>query len=184
MAVSSGYSILHTRMADESFTIRPVSEADKDWINSFLEEYWGSTRFVTRGRLFFADENPGFFTFEDDKPVSLITYEIIGNECEITTLTSLAERKGIGTALINAVKDVALQAGCKRLVVITTNDNTHAIRFYQRYGFTIATIYPNSMEEARKIKPEIPLTGNDGIPLRDEIEFEIHLLNGKGGLPC
>ncbi|UCC16424.1 MAG: hypothetical protein JSU58_08645, partial [Dehalococcoidales bacterium] len=58
---------------------------------------------------------------------------------------------------------------------ITTNDNTHAIRFYQRYGFKIATIYPNSMEEARKIKPEIPFTGNDGIPLRDEIEFEIHL---------
>ena len=179
MAVSSVYGILHTRMADEAFTIRPVNETDKEWITSFLEEHWGSTRFVTRGRLFFADENPGFFTFEDDKPVGIITYGIIGDECEITTLNSLAEGKGIGTALINAVKDTATQAGCKRLLVITTNDNTHAIRFYQRYGFTIATIYPNSMEEARMIKPEIPLTGNDGIPLRDEIEFEIYLKTEK-----
>ena len=162
-------------MANESFIIRPVTEDDKDWITSFLVEHWGSTRCITRNRLFFANENPGYVAFTDDKSVGLITYELLGDQCEITTLNSLAERKGIGTALIDAVKETAIQAGCKRLLVITTNDNTRAIRFYQRYGFTIATIYPNSMEEARKRKPEIPLTGNDGIPLRDEIEFEIHL---------
>lgn len=158
-----------------SYRVRPTTESDKEWITSFLEEHWGSTRFVTRGRLFFADENPGFIVVKDKKPVGLITYEILGDECEITTLNSLAEGRGIGTALINAVKDSTLQAGCKRLFLITTNDNTHAIRFYQRYGFIIANIYLNSMEEARKIKPEIPFTGNDGIPLRDEIEFEIYL---------
>lgn len=171
------YGILHTRMADESFKIRPTSEADKDWISSFLVEHWSSTRMVSRGRLYSVDEKPGFTAVIDDKPVGLITYELLGDECEITSLNSLVEEKGIGTILINAVKDTAQQAGCKRLLVITTNDNTHAIRFYQRYGFTIATIYPNSMEEARKIKPEIPFTGNDGIPLRDEIEFEILLKN-------
>lgn len=162
-----------------SYRVSPTTEEDREWITSFLVEHWGSTRFVTRGKLLFANENPGYIAVKDDKPIGLITYEIFGNECEITTLTSLAERKGIGTALINVVKDAALQAGCKRLLVITTNDNTHAIRFYQRYGFIIAAVYPNSMEEARKIKPEIPLTGNDGIPLRDEIEFEIRLQKYK-----
>ncbi len=162
-------------MAHDSFIIRPIDELDKEWITSFLEEHWGSSRFVTRGRLFFANENPGYIAIKDEKPYGLITYEILGDECEITTLTSLEEQKGIGTNLINAVKDAALQADCKRLLVITTNDNAHAICFYQRHGFTIATIYPDSMEEARKIKPEIPFTGNDGIPLRDEIEFEIRL---------
>ena len=130
---------------------------------------------VSRGRMYSVDENPGFTVIRDGKCIGLITYELLGDECEITSLNSLTERKGIGTALINAVKDAAIQADCKRLLVITTNDNTQAIRFYQRYGFTIATIYPNSIEEARKRKPEIPLTGNDGIPIRDEIEFEIHL---------
>ncbi|MFC1946800.1 GNAT family N-acetyltransferase [Chloroflexota bacterium] len=159
----------------EPFNIRPVTKSDKEWISPFLVEHWSSTRMVSRGRMYSIDENPGFTTIKDDKPIGLITYELLGEECEITSLNSLEERKGIGTALINAVKDAAIQADCKRLLVITTNDNTQAIRFYQRYGFTIATIYPNSMKEARKIKPEIPLTGNDGIPLRDEIEFEIHL---------
>jgi hypothetical protein len=32
------------------------------------------------------------------------------------------------------------------------------------------------VEKARKIKPEIPLMGNDGIPIRDEIEL-INILN-------
>jgi hypothetical protein len=29
--------------------------------------------------------------------------------------------------------------------------------------------------KSRQLKPEIPLTGNDGIPLRDEIELEMLL---------
>ena len=139
---------------------------------------------VSRGRIYRIDENPGFIATWNKKAVGLITYELLGDECEITSLNSLTERKGIGTALIDAVKEVAIQAECRRLLVITTNDNTQAFRFYQRYGFTIAIMYPNSMEEARKIKPEIPLTGNDDIPLRDEIEFEIHLKNRKEGSLC
>jgi hypothetical protein len=31
---------------------------------------------------------------------------------------------------------------------------------------------------SRQIKPEIPLTGSDGIPIRDEIELEM-LLSGS-----
>jgi hypothetical protein len=31
------------------------------------------------------------------------------------------------------------------------------------------------MDESRKIKPQISLTGEDGIPIRDEIELELEL---------
>jgi hypothetical protein len=31
------------------------------------------------------------------------------------------------------------------------------------------------VEQSRKLKPEIPLIGNDGIPIRDEIELEMKL---------
>lgn len=33
----------------------------------------------------------------------------------------------------------------------------------------------NALEQARKIKPEIPLIGMDGIPLKHEIELELIL---------
>jgi hypothetical protein len=36
-------------------------------------------------------------------------------------------------------------------------------------------VHVNALEESRRIKPEIPLMGMDGIPLRDEIELEIML---------
>jgi hypothetical protein len=67
-------------------------------------------------------------------------------------------------------------ANCKRL--ITTNDNLNALRFYQKRGLALVAVHRNALEESRRIKPEIPLIGSDGIPLRDEIELEI-MLDGK-----
>jgi ribosomal protein S18 acetylase RimI-like enzyme len=76
--------------------------------------------------------------------------------------------------LIEAVKGAAEDAGCRRLRVVTTNDNLHALRFYQRKGFILTALRPNALEETRKRKP-VPLLGEDGIPIRDEIEFEMPL---------
>ncbi|GAE90166.1 acetyltransferase [Acetivibrio straminisolvens JCM 21531] len=59
--------------------------------------------------------------------------------------------------------------------MITTNDNTRAIRYYQKRGFNLCNIYLNSVNEARKIKPQIPLHGYDNIPILHEIEFEMLL---------
>jgi hypothetical protein len=53
-----------------------------------------------------------------------------------------------------------------------------ALRFYQQRGFVLAAIHRNALEQSRKLKPEIPLVGNDGIPLRDEIELEM-MLDGE-----
>ncbi|MCL2003766.1 MAG: hypothetical protein FWG72_07160 [Oscillospiraceae bacterium] len=55
------------------------------------------------------------------------------------------------------------------------NDNARAFRFYQRRGFTIREIRLGAIGAARRLKPSIPLAGEDGIPLRDEIEFEIEV---------
>jgi len=56
-----------------------------------------------------------------------------------------------------------------------TNDNTHALRFYQKQGFHLHALRVNALAESRKLKPEIPEVGNDGIPLRDEIELSMWL---------
>ncbi|MFP3471139.1 GNAT family N-acetyltransferase, partial [Micrococcus sp. SIMBA_144] len=63
-------------------------------------------------------------------------------------------------------------SGCSRITLITTNDNLAALKFYQKRGFVMTAIHRNAVEKARKIKPEIPLIGNDGIPIRDEIQLE------------
>ena len=130
---------------------------------------------MTRGKLHRADTLPGFIAIQDSKPAGLISYQIDGKECEIVTMNSLVEGKGIGSALIDAVKNMAAAAGCKRLWLITTNDNTKALRFYQKYGFLLVAVHRNALEKSRRLKPEITLIGNDGIPIRDEIELEMIL---------
>lgn len=96
-------------------------------------------------------------------------------ECEIASLNALTPGKGIGTALIQKVGEIAKEKNCKKLIVITTNDNVKALRFYQKKGFTISAVRVNELTKFRKLKPEIPQVGEDGIPLRDEIELEMSL---------
>jgi len=120
-------------------------------------------------------ELPGFVAICKDKTAGLITYHLEENACEIVTLNSLRRKIGIGSALLEAVRQVARQERCRRLWLITTNDNTYALRFYQKRGFVIAAVHVNAIEKDRRLKPEIPFIGMDGIPIRDEIELEMIL---------
>jgi hypothetical protein len=74
--------------------------------------------------------------------------------------------------LVIAAADLAVAVGCRRYWVLTTNDNVDALRFYQRRGFRLTAVRCGAVDEARRtVKPEIPLTGDYGIPIRDEIEL-------------
>lgn len=153
-------------------TIRPVEDHDRPWVARFAAEHWGSDLMAMHGVTLNISQQAGFIASLGEATAGLITYSIDGAECEITSLDSLQEKMGIGSALIRAVEEAAQQAGCKRLFLVTTNDNLSALRFYQRRGFVLSALRPNAVSEARKVKPEIPLLGNDDIPIRDEIELE------------
>lgn len=64
---------------------------------------------------------------------------------------------------------------CDKIQLITTNDNINAIKFYQKRGFDLLQINHSAIDEERKIKPEIPYIGQNGIPIRHEVEFEMEL---------
>jgi GNAT superfamily N-acetyltransferase len=99
----------------------------------------------------------------------------IKNDCEIVLLETFIQNKGIGTNIIEKIKDIAQTHKCKRMWLVTTNSNINAIQFYQKRGLRISNIYINAMEKARKIKPEIPQMAENGIEIRDEIEFEMKI---------
>jgi ribosomal protein S18 acetylase RimI-like enzyme len=92
---------------------------------------------------------------------------------EIATLNALDPYQGIGTLLIDAIRDEAQRAGCRHVTLTTTNDNIGALRFYQRRGFRLAAVRPGAVDRTRERKPEIPRTGDFGIPLRDEIDLTL-----------
>lgn len=156
-----------------SFDIRRTGPEDSTWIRRVLRQYWASEQILTRGRIVEPLKLPGFAAVRDnDDPIGLITYEIIGDQCEITTHNSMAGSGGIGSCLLAAVRNEARDKGCKRLWLVTTNDNVDAIRFYQRRDFDMCALHKHAITEARSMKSEIPDVGLHGIPIRHEIEME------------
>jgi GNAT superfamily N-acetyltransferase len=160
-----------------AFTIRPTGPADEAWVAAWMREHWGDEVMALRGELLRPAECPGFVAQSGDEMVGLATYFFVdATTCELLSLDSLRSGQGIGGALIDAVADVARAAGRTRLRLITTNDNLHALGFYQRRGFRIVGVNPGAVDQARAtIKPAIPQVAENGIPISDEIELAIEL---------
>ena len=155
------------------YRIRQLNESDRPWVQHLLTEHWGAYTIVTRGRVHQADELPGFVAEVDGERCGLVTYRIEDEQCEVISLNSLRAGRGVGTALLDAARASAREAGCQRIWLITSNDNLPAVRFYQRRGWRLVAVHRGALDEARRLKPEIPLVGLDGIPLHDEIEMEL-----------
>jgi GNAT superfamily N-acetyltransferase len=153
--------------------IRRLTSEDLSRLRQFWVEHWGADFMVAHGEIYRPEQLDGFVAEENNEWVGLITYTFADGDCEIVSLDSLREGQGIGTNLINTVADEALKMNCKRLWIITTNDNLNALGFYQHLGFKLVKINRGAVNESRKLKPSIPLIGMNNIPLRDEIELEL-----------
>jgi len=172
----------------QEYEIRRVDNAIREKIQPILDETWGAPYLAVNGKLWDSRTMPGYAAVsvtsipvsekahaETCEVLGYLLYELHDGVCEIMVLESVAQNRGIATALIEQVKQTAKSSGVNRVIVQTSNDNTHAIRFYQLRGFTICEVRPGAIDAARQLKPSIPFIGEDGIPLRDEIEFMIEV---------
>ncbi len=165
-----------------AITIRPAAESDRTWIRDLLRERWAGPTVISRGCRHQADELHALIAMVQDERRGVATYEIRGAECELVTLDSLVAQQGVGRALLRAVADVARRRGCHRLWLVTTNDNLPAQRFYTRCGLVQVTVHRGALAESRRLKPGIPQVGLGGVPLTDEIEFEMALAGRRESL--
>ncbi len=140
-----------------------------------LTERWGSPVIVSRGTVHRAAELPGFVAVEGGRLVGAALVSWTDRECEIVSLDSWMSGLAVGTALVDAVLREAERTRVRRVWLVTTNDNTRALRFHQKVGFRLVALHADAIARSRMLKPEIPDVGCDGIPIRDEIELEIRL---------
>jgi DNA-3-methyladenine glycosylase I len=155
--------------------LRRLTQEDLPRLRQFWKARWGDAFVVGHGVVYYPDGLDGFVALEGDAWVGLITYLFSGAECEIVSIDSTREGQGIGTKLMDAAVAEARQRNCRRVFLVTTNDNLNALAFYQKRGFEMVKVNRGAVDESRKIKPSIPLIGMYNIPLRDEIELEIPL---------
>jgi ribosomal protein S18 acetylase RimI-like enzyme len=141
----------------------------------FLRD-WNALRVARRGVLVDSLDHPAVLAWSEGELTGVATYVVDGDGCELLTLHAATRLMGVGSALLAAVQDIARDAGCRRLWVVTTNDNLEALRCYQRRGFRLVLIRSGAVDRSREmLKPEIPRTGAYDIPLRDELELEMSL---------
>jgi GNAT superfamily N-acetyltransferase len=155
--------------------VRPRTDADVAAVESFLDANH-SFRVARLGEVLRAIDHPALVADDGSRLVGLLTYVIAGDDCEILTLHAAEQWRGTGSALVDAVARGAVEHGCSRLWLLTTNDNVDALRFYQRRGFRLTALHPGAVDQARRqLKPEIPEIGAHGIPIRDELILERRL---------
>jgi hypothetical protein len=70
-------------------------------------------------------------------------------------------------------REAADQAAAEAFLARHNSLRGARLRFYQRRGFCLVRVHRGAVDRSRaSLKPEIPLVGAYGIPLRDEIELE------------
>jgi ribosomal protein S18 acetylase RimI-like enzyme len=156
--------------------VRPYDPAaDEPWAVEFLDDHLGGRWQARRGELI--DVLAPGFGLVAPGGVGLLTWRPDGDAIELTAIATDPTGHGTGTALVEALAAVARERGVGRIAVVTTNDNLDALAFYERRGFTVADIRVGAVDEARRtIKPAIPVVGQHGIEMHDEIELERVLL--------
>jgi ribosomal protein S18 acetylase RimI-like enzyme len=166
--------------ADETpngVAVRRLTPSDRGWLAKALRATWGSIRVVSRGRLIEdVTRLPGIIAeAPTGHPIGFALLRFDDDDAEVVVLQSLEQGRGAGTALLDAARADAEHAGCRRVWLVTTNDNLHALRFYQRRGWDWIAMHRDAVVESRRLKPEISLLGADDIPIRHELEFELAL---------
>lgn len=153
-------------------TYRPVSGDIRPAVNRYLTAQWHATDMVLRGEVYDLSGMDGIVAYEQDEIVGLAVYDVRGDTIELMSLNSDRPGMGIGTSLLEQVADIGRAHGCTRYILVTTNDNTDALRYYQRRGFDLVALRLHALDLARRLKPGIPALGDHGIPLRHELELE------------
>jgi GNAT superfamily N-acetyltransferase len=160
----------------QEIVIRPIeSPSDWEWLATVWRDEWGGETMVSRGVVHELADQAGYIAWQGENRVGSATYFSRDDAWELTSLNSFAPGQGVGTALLRAVEKTASSNGVWRLCLITTNDNVHALRFYQQRGYRLVALHAGSIDGARKLKRSISQVGNDGIPIHDEIELEKRL---------
>src|SRR5215470_15954053 len=148
--------------------VRLKEPTDQAWVESILRRCWGGSDIVVRGCVYKAADLPALIA-GNREGLCTFAIESDGMSAELVTINALVPAKGIGTALIGALISRLAANGVRSLRVTTTNDNVNALGFYQRRGFRIIAVLPGAVDQARKIKPSIPLIGYRGIEVHDAL---------------
>jgi GNAT superfamily N-acetyltransferase len=150
--------------------VREATDADRRAARELFERDFGRTKIVAFGEIMDIDAMPALVAIMHTDPSGALAYRLLGDALHIVALATdpMWQRSGVGGHLVAEAELLARRLNLSRLVVGTTNDNLPALYFYQRRGYRLSQLVPNSVIEHTKQE----VAGFAGIPVRDEIRLE------------
>jgi DNA-3-methyladenine glycosylase I len=152
-------------------TLRSSLASDHEWVQKTLVEQWGKESIVVNGTSVAPAQLSGFIAQAGESKLGLIAYSRLAKQFQIVTISSLRSGLGVGTALVNAVLMEAKNAGCAKVVAVTTHDNERVIGFFKRLGFRLCSVRPGTRNTERISKKSSASIRAS----RDEIQLEMRL---------
>jgi hypothetical protein len=133
--------------AAQLIEVRPIDVDDHGWVERVQAASWDGAA-ARRGELIPLAGLPGFVARMDGERVGLLTYAIRADECEVVTIESRVEGRGVARALA----------------------------LYQRWGMDLVAFRRGAIDDSRRrLKPSIPERNVDGVPIAHELELELRL---------
>ncbi len=163
----------------DGITVRTARAEDRPWLTELTDDRWHGA-VVLSGELIRPATMPALIaTDEAGCRVGALTFiprqRPDGVHTELVTVDAVDPGSGAGGVLLEALVALARHRSWHRVWLVTTNDNTRALRSYQRAGWDLVALHRDAMDEVRRFKPGIPSHGMDGIPLRHQLELEYPL---------
>lgn len=150
--------------------VRPCEDADRQAVLDLFERDFGSTRVSAFEAEHALVDVPALVaTVKDGLLAGALAYRIDGEALQMLALATdpMWQRSGVGGHLVARAEVLAREAGCRRAVLVTSNDNLPALYFYQRQHYRVAAVAIGSLVARAAGRP-----GFAGIHVRDEIRLE------------
>jgi len=153
--------------------VREATDSDRSAARALFERDFGRTRIVAFGEIMDVDAMPALVAVVTKDPAGALAYRLLGDALHIVALATdpMWQRSGVGAYLVAEAELLARRLKLARLVVATTNDNLPALYFYQRRGYRLLELVPDSVIA----RTHHALPGFANIPVRDEIRLEKRL---------
>jgi GNAT superfamily N-acetyltransferase len=151
-----------------------MEPATPEEIDRLLRENWGLP-VVCIDRLYEPADLEGLVWRDDSGIQGLVTWAVKEDRAEIVTMDAFRQGTHIGGRLLDAAESELRQRGVRTVAVVTTSDNLRAQALYLRRGYRLIRLDLDGMERVRALKPGVPETGHEGLPLRDMWELRKEL---------
>jgi len=159
--------------SSDGLSICEAEPSDYEEIGRFAEYFWGTTKVACLDKEYEVLDLPAYVVSAGEHMAGMLSYSVEPESMVVVMLDVLPGFQGLGAGrmLIETLKERAQAENKKKIVVWATNDDLTGLYFYQKNGFQIYEVKPDSVAESHGGLQ----VGFAGIPCRDEIRLRCAL---------